>query len=346
MDDNGASADDQLKVATGAPPCTDNSTMNVSQPGDAGDTYLVTQQFICEQSISGNDWIYCECTPRWQVSLMSTILEPKGYVIHKFVLEDKAVGYRYNRRRVGALAMDSRIEMIVPFERHVEQAGSRVNDDFGADQFFMATEAEERQEMKEWRALRRVPADPLAADYPNWDAVLLESQRVRLKAYSEQHAKLIREGRLLKDDDFIVDLDQNPAVSTGRSFHSDSASAATMITHGCFWRFRHKRPLLASEQGRMHAWPWTAEERARVGTVCSIPCLLNEGHVCCRDLSMMVGDSWSLRTQGSFLMWMLSSSRSTKFATIPRSLSMFRAMHGIESADADQLNLAAVVVGQ
>jgi len=185
----------------------------------------------------------------------------------------------------------------------------------------MATPAEQRQEFAEWKVLRGVTS---SVDEPDWSLVLLPSQVGRLRLYEEKYASLVREGRLLKDDDdFVCDLDQNPGANRGRWFDSTSLSMSCMIRHGFLWSFKHRRPLLACEQVRVHAWPWTSAEKARVGAVCDFGNLLTSQRLMCRDLTAMVGDSWSLRTQGLFLMWLLASCSSSKFSiTSPLSTSM------------------------
>lgn len=226
--DTDVEASDQvLVVSTAGPSCVDNSAMNNVQPGDSGRSYVATQQFLHERSISCDDIVYLECTPRWSVALVADALKPQGYIVHKFYLQGHQNGDRYNRKRCGALALCGTMTLKMPLERYLEQTGFTLSDDFTPSDFFMATPAEQRQEFAEWNVLRGVTS---SVDEPDWRLVLLPSQVQRLRLYEEKYASMVREGRLLKDDDdFVCDLDQNPGANRGRWFDSTSLSMSCMI---------------------------------------------------------------------------------------------------------------------
>ena len=131
-------------------------------------------------------------------------------------------------------------------------------------------------------------------------------------SYGTHRAKLLREGRLAADDDFICDLDHNASAGRGRCYTSTSATPCSLLTHGCLWSWHKKRPLLACEAARLHTWPWSATECQQFGSVIDLPSMLRDGRLSCRQLSWMLGDAWSLRPQGCFLMWLLSSVRRTR----------------------------------
>ena len=95
--DTDVEASDQvLVVSCAGPSCVDNSAMNNVQPGDSGRSYVATQQFLHERSISCDDIVYLECTPRWSVALVADALKPQGYIVHKFYLQGHQNGDRYN----------------------------------------------------------------------------------------------------------------------------------------------------------------------------------------------------------------------------------------------------------
>jgi len=123
--DTDVEASDQvLVVSTAGPSCVDNSAMNNVQPGDSGRSYVATQQFLHERSISCDDIVYLECTPRWSVALVADALKPQGYIVHKFYLQGHQNGDRYSRKRCGALALRGTMTLKMPLERYLEQTGS------------------------------------------------------------------------------------------------------------------------------------------------------------------------------------------------------------------------------
>ena len=72
---------------------------------------------------------------------------------------------------------------------------------------------------------------------------------------------------------------------------------------------RLRRPLLAREMARLHGWPIEDSELAKCGSVVpgGIRSLLFSNKLTCVQLCSMIGDSWHLRVQGCFWMFLLAN---------------------------------------
>ena len=291
---------DVITVATAAPPCQDASLMNRGDgTGDAGRTMATTEICLQEASQCGHDVVYVECVKRWPLSLLSNALAPKGHRVLKMHLEGASVGDRYNRSRMGGLLLSPQVALTAPIESFL--------DVFTIGSFFCASRKDEALELAEWRVRRSKPRGPSDPKFWDWEEVLLDTRVTRLAAYMKVRQDLVKAGKLGVDEAVVVDLDQNPAAGFGRMVTARSASFPTLIRHGCHWSITDCRPLLAVKQAMMHCWPITASEITAVGSVVSIGDLLKSGALSCHSLVAMLGDSWHLRVQGMFMMWMLAS---------------------------------------
>lgn len=296
---------DLITFSTAAPPCKDASLMNRGEGvGDAGRTVATTEIFLQEAARCSHDVYYVECTRRWSLALLrDVLLDHRVFKVH---LEGSMLGDRYNRLRLGGIALGPRVALTSPLEDFLEVVGQSVSDEITVGSFFCATKDEEAVELSEWRQRRSVPRSQSDASFWDWTEVLLESHKTRLASYEQLRVELVDAKKLDAGADLVVDLDQNPQTGFGR-YMSEQSSFATLLRHGTLWSMKHRRPLLAVEMAKLHCWPTTSRDLAEVGGVVSIGHLLQSASLSCNSLVQMLGDGWHLRVQGSFIMWLLSS---------------------------------------
>ena len=310
-----------LSIVTGGPVCHEVSAMG-KMMGDAGLSHVATKMFVEEVGLTKPDICMVECTPRWPCALLSSVLEPLGYNVQKVHLCGNDVGDVYNRPRLGAVATSPDMHFLKPLSSFLQQAGSYVSEELTLGSFWCASPEELEIGMLDLRRLRGKPRPTTDEQFYDWDEILLESHARRLVAYGQQRDLLISQGKMARTDDFICDLDQNPEAGRGRSCHPGSKGMMTFTRHGTLWHWHLRRPLLGVETMRVHCWPIETEHIDTVGAACSVMDLVRNGTVHPRELHAFVGDSWHLRVQGLWLMWVLSNVINGRIGEVPRSLQL------------------------
>ena len=304
-----------LRVGTvGGPVCRDASSMNQHASGDGGQHFVSTSVFLTEFNMTSPSVAYVECTKRWAPSLMQQ--ELPNHKCAYFHLDGSQVGDCYKRARMGCLAYDPETYTLsVPLTDFLLYA-ERVPM-FDPNLFWNTDTVDAHYEMLEWKKVRGCT---VADEDLTWEDLMLDSQHYRLQLYEADFRKLIDAGTVGTDSSFAADLDQSPEFNRGRMAILDGNSAVpTLIQRGWHWHNHKRSPLTCLDQLKMHCWPISNNEIAEVGCATDIRSLLAHGEMTHKQLISMCGDSWHLRYQGCFMMFVLASLVDVTTTSVPRS---------------------------
>ena len=82
---------EHMTCVTAGIPCVDSSTMNQHACGDGGRAFLRTSTFIAERKMFKEDWMWLECTWRWNCGLLQEQL-PNSYKVHRLHMRGSDIG--------------------------------------------------------------------------------------------------------------------------------------------------------------------------------------------------------------------------------------------------------------
>ena len=295
---------EHMTCVTAGIPCVDSSTMNQHACGDGGRTFLCTSTFIAERKMFKEDWMWLECTWRWNCGLLQEQL-PNSYKVHRLHMRGSDIGDTYDRPRCGCLALNQeRLVLTRDVSEYLLWSGAEPV--FPVEGFWSCSLDDEKREIKAI-AERRVTA---VGDQIRWEDVLLPSQRDRKVKYEEIVDMKRRTAKLLDDEHVIFDLDQDPRNGHGRmkllSVSQATCYMPTLIQHQVLWHSGFKRPLMAIEHVKIHGWLVQPDEIEHFGCAAAWRSDLIAGRISHQHVINMMGDFWHIPVQGRFFMWFLS----------------------------------------
>ena len=295
-----------LTAVIGGVPCVDSTFMNNHCAGDGGSTYLTAQTFLQGRGVSREKLMWVECTRRWNSKLLADVIDDT-HKLWEVELDCSETSDNYARTRLGLLALQFGWHPVVDLDKFLCYAGASPN--FPFNKFFQSIADEHLQEMSECAAIRVTPVQE-NTDMA-WEDVLNVSQLEYLYAYTQKF-ELMKEKGCVHDDcsEFVCDLDQKPHRRPKIMFDHPNKKAmlSTLVTHQTLFHSGKRIIMTALDHARAHCWPVTHDERmAYGGMCCNIPMALETRLFSHKELVRMVGDGWSLRSQGQWLMFLLAS---------------------------------------
>ena len=248
--------------------------------------------------------MWLECTARWNCGLLQERLPPK-YAVHRLNVKGSDIGDTYDRPRCGCLAVNQeRLVLTRGLNEYLTYAGAEPI--FAVSGFWNCSEDDEQREIE---ALAKIRVVPVGHEL-SWEDVLLPSHRDRKSVYEAQVRQAVALGKMLRDEDVIFDLDQDPSNGHGRmkllSVTQDKPFLPTLIQHGVIWNSTVGRPLSAIDMLKIHGWPVEPDECEYFGSAAAWRDNLHSGVLTHRQIISMMGDSWHIPVQGKWLMYLLS----------------------------------------
>ena len=222
-------------------------------------------------------------------------------------MQGKDVGDSYNRKRMGAFALNtSKYTLMRPLNTYLFYIGSQLM--FSVAKFWSSNVTEHTLEIAEM-AERRVHPVVAPGDL-TWDDVLLPSGKRRRGQYEDSFEELVHQCKAVRGDFVYADLHQSVdhcgRLGLQSQFASTPSSLPFLITHGCLWSMTGQCPLTALDQCRAHGWPVSDGEMAKHGHMINWREELTQKSLTHIDVIQMMGDSWSILVQGPWLMFLLA----------------------------------------
>ena len=294
-------ANEKITFVSSAPPCTDNSRMNKNRLGDGGGTMLASVVGACEMKLTNPVMGYVECTVDWDCGIVAQQLV--NHECFKVKLRGHDVGDKYDRVRQVLVCLRHDYALCRKLDEYLFDVQS--DPVFDVNQWWsMSEEGEEEQDLMEL-ASGRVTTVPVGNEELSWHDAILPSQQVYLQRYHAKRQEAVRLGKLREGDQVWGDLDQNPFSSWGRLL-SEFDPFPTFVKHSTLWHLQQDKPMTALGMARVHGWRISESERSAVGCIVDLYGILKSNRMSCRELKSLIGDSWHLRCQGMFMMWLLS----------------------------------------
>ena len=297
-------ANGRLQLHAAGVQCKDVSMMG-SRQVDAGKCMPSQSLWLQERGTYKEDVVMNECTPLWDPLLLSAKLGPE-YKVISFELDGHShmgdVVVRVRRLSTGFnqekcfLIADPR-DFVATFGRQPVAS---------AEILWWADSNDQSIEFPtQGSAALEVNEDAVF----DWSDTLTWFQRDRLLDYQQYTRRLVAQAKVLETDTHIYDLDQNcPIGYKGATSAEDPRPLKTLISHGTIWNSRLRRPLLASEWLVAHGVPGVQGRFGPEGPVDMIG-MMASGEISPLQMKSMVGNGWHLPSVGSWLMWILASTR-------------------------------------
>ena len=284
--------------------CKDVSRQGTMQ-GDAGKCMPSQSLWLHERSQYDEDVIMNECTPLWDPRLLANALGNQYKVITFTLDAHMHMGDLIVRERRLTTAFNQSKVFLIADPTDVVDIFGRMP---GASPELLWWGGQDEESIEYPTTGSVAQGVNSESDY-DWTEMITMYQRDRLPDYHTFIRKMVAEARVQETDMHMFDLDQNcPMGYKGSTSEDNPRPLRTLISHGTIWNTHLKRPLLASEWLVAHGVPGVQGKFGPEGPV-DLVGMMASGQVTPGQMKSMVGNGWHLPTIGSWLMWVLASTK-------------------------------------